>query len=168
MKTKNVRRSASVLFRVLIASLLCLAAGMLTLLAFVPAAQQLHNNRHATWLTRLASTLGIEPSHGSGTPSTGADKANGGAVKIDKEPAEGTQPLMPAAVPFSGRPVDRAPVRAVRSGKLRDMRPIDPADKDEGRAMNIHYRANCSHRHAFRRAKALRSKSYVTIRLLGC
>ncbi|CAN5620967.1 hypothetical protein BH20VER1_BH20VER1_04910 [soil metagenome] len=127
MKTKNVRRSASVLFRVLIASLLCLAAGMLTLLAFVPAAQQLHNNRHATWLTRLASTLGIEPSHGSGTPSTGADKANGGAVKIDKEPAEGTQPLMPAAVPFSGRPVDRAPVRAVRSGKLRDMRPIDPA-----------------------------------------
>ena len=63
MKIKNVRRSAFVTLRALIASLLCLTAGMLTLLAFA-GTQQPDNNTQRTsssrWLTRLASTLGIQ------------------------------------------------------------------------------------------------------------
>ena len=64
MKTKNSRRSAFAILRLLAASLLCLAAGMLTLFALVPLAQQPDNNTQTTsssrWLMRLASTLGIQ------------------------------------------------------------------------------------------------------------
>ena len=124
MKIKNVRRTAFFNLRLLIASLLCLTAGMLTLLAFA-GTQQRGNNRQTTsssrWLTRLASTLGIEsPSKHFST--------SGGAVKLDKNPAE--RPRVSAqtapATPYSGPPHDLSPVTAVRTGKLRLMPPIDP------------------------------------------
>ena len=125
MKIKNFRCAAFSNLRALIASLLCLTAGMLTLLAFVSVAQQPDNNRQTTnssrWLTRLASTLGIaSPSQRSAT--------SGGAVKLDKNPAERppvTSQTAPA-IPYSGPPRDLRPVTAVRTGKLRDMPPIDP------------------------------------------
>ena len=118
MKTKNSRRSAFVILRLLAASLLCLTAGMLTLFA-LGGTEQSHNNRETTslphWLTPLASTLGI---NSSGT--------GGGAIKLDKNPAERPQVTSQAAPAISGAPRDLNPVIAVRSGKLRDMAPIDP------------------------------------------
>ena len=125
MKIKNFRRAAFFNLRAVVASLLCLTAGMLALFAFVSVAQQPDNNRQASsssrWLTRLASTLGIEsPSQRSAT--------GGGAIKLDKNPAERppvTSQTAPA-IPYSGPPRDLRPVSAVRSGKLRDMPPIDP------------------------------------------
>ena len=98
MKTKNVQRSAFVILRVLIASLLCLTAGMLSLFA-----------------------LGA-------LPQPGQRSASGGAVKLDKYPAEPPQVTSRAAraIPYSGPPRDLRPVSAVRTGKLRYMRPIDP------------------------------------------
>lgn len=122
MKIKNSSRAAFFNLRLLIATLLCLTAGMLTLLAFA-ATQQRDNNRQtissSRWLTRLASTLGIYSS-GSG----------GGAVKLDKNPAERAQAQVPSqtaqAIPYSGPPHDLSPVTAVRTGKLRNMAPIDP------------------------------------------
>ena len=80
MKIKNSRRAAFFNLRVLIASLLFLTAGMLTLFAFA-VAQQPDNNTQTTsssrWLTRLASTLGIM-----------SQSQPGGAIKLDKDPAE--------------------------------------------------------------------------------
>ena len=62
MKRTNSRCAAFFTVRV-IASLLCLTTGMLTLFAFA-GTQHLDNNTQITgsslWLTRLASTLGIE------------------------------------------------------------------------------------------------------------
>ena len=122
MKIKKSHRAAFFNLRALIASLLCLTAGMLTLFALA-GAQQPANNTQTTsssrWLTRLASTLGIE--------SLTQRFAGGGAIKLDKDPADRTQALLPAAVPYSGPPRDLRPVVAVRSGKLRDLAPIDPA-----------------------------------------
>lgn len=95
MKTKNVRRSAFVILRALIASLLCLTAVMLALFA-----------------------LGALPQRSAG----------GGAVKLDKNPAEPPRikSKTAPAIPYSGAPVDLRPVTAVRTGKLRYMAPIDP------------------------------------------
>ncbi len=122
MKIKKFRRTAFFNLRALIVSLLCLTAGMLTLFALA-GAPQLANNTQTTgssrWLTRLASTLGIE--------SPSQRFAGGGAIKLDKDPADPTRALLPAAVPYSGPPSALRPVAAVRSGKLRDMRPINPA-----------------------------------------
>ncbi len=96
MKHKNPARSAFFTLRALVASTLCLAAGLLALFAF-----------------------------GSVTAPT--QPANGGAIKLDKNPAD--RPLVRAqtapARPYSGPPVDLRPVQAVRSGKLRDVAPID-------------------------------------------
>src|SRR5437879_3122067 len=125
MKIKNSRRSAFFNLRILAASLLCLAAGMLTLFALVPLAQQPDNNTQTTsssrWLTRLASTLGLE------SPSK-RFSTSGGAIKLDKYPAEppSVRPQTSAAVPYSGPPQQLTPVTPVRTGKLRDMAPIDP------------------------------------------
>lgn len=119
MKIRNFRRAAFFNLRLLAASLLCLAAGMLGLFAFVPLAPQPDNSTTSPsrWLTRLASTLGIS-SPGSG----------GGAIKTDKVPAE--RPQLPSqtarAIPYSGPPQGLSPVSAVRTGKLRNMPPIDP------------------------------------------
>ena len=64
MKIKNFGRAAFFNVRVLVASLLCLAAGMFALLAFVSIAQRPDNKRETTrasrWLTQLVSSVGIE------------------------------------------------------------------------------------------------------------
>ncbi len=123
MKTKKSRRAFTNL-RVLLVSLLCLTAGMLTLFAF-GLAQQPDAKKQTTsssrWLTRLAYTLGIQ--------SPAERSASGGAIKLDKNPAEPPPATPPTAfaLPYSGPPRDLTPVRAVRTGKLRDMAPIDPA-----------------------------------------
>jgi hypothetical protein len=114
MKMQNRRRAAFFSLRLLIASLLCLTAGMLALFAF--ANSNTPQNSSTRWLTRLASSVGVSSS-----------SARAGAVKLDKFPAE--KPTVTAetatAIPYSGPPVG-GPVKAVRSGKLRDMPPIDP------------------------------------------
>jgi hypothetical protein len=98
MKTKNVRRSAFVILRALIASVLCLTAVMLALFAFVAL------------------------------PYLGQRSDGGGAIKLDKNPAE--RPRIKSktthAIPYSGAPQLLTPVAPVRTGKLRDMAPIDP------------------------------------------
>ncbi len=100
MKMKNSRRAAFFNPRFLLASLLCLMAMMLALFAF--AGMQQSSQRSA----------------GGG----------GGAIKLDKVPAERAKvPSQTArAIPYSGPPVDLTPVMPIRTGKLRDMRPIDP------------------------------------------
>src|SRR5213594_3914405 len=122
MKTKNLRRTFFNL-RVLIASLLCLTAGMLTLFALAGAPQPANNTQttgSSRWLTRLATTLGIQ--------SLTQHFAGGGAVKLDKYPAKRPPgATQPPAGPYTGPVRNLRPVTAVRSGKLRDMRPIDPA-----------------------------------------
>ncbi|PYL09666.1 MAG: hypothetical protein DME34_02025, partial [Verrucomicrobia bacterium] len=119
MKTKKIRRTAFFHLRALITAFLCLAAGMLTLFALGAPAQPDNNTqtiRSFRWLTRLASSVGIES---LGQP--------GGAVKLDKYPAERPPgATQPPARPYTGPVQLLHPVTAVRSGKLRDMRPIDP------------------------------------------
>src|SRR5436190_15731088 len=118
MKIKNPRPAAFLNLRVLAAFLLFLTAGMLTLFAFA-GAQQPDNNtqtlRSSRWLARLASTLGIM-----------SQSQPGGAIKLDKNPADASKALQPAAVPYSGAPQVLRPVAAVRSGKLQFTPPIDP------------------------------------------
>ncbi len=118
MKIKNPRPAAFLNLRVLAAFLLFLTAGMLTLFAFA-GAQQPDNNtqtlRSSRWLARLASTLGIM-----------SQSQPGGAIKLDKDPADASKALQPAAVPYSGAPQILRPVAAVRSGKLRFTPPIEP------------------------------------------
>ena len=120
MKIKKIRGTAFFNLRTLSASLLCLAAGMLTLFALGPLAQtdnNTHTIRSSRWLTRVASTIGIE-----------LRAQPGGAIKLDKYPAERPRgaPQGPTG-PYTGPVRDLRPVTAVRSGKLRDMRPINPA-----------------------------------------
>src|SRR5436190_2075300 len=95
MKTKLVRRSAFVILRVFIASLLCLTAVMLALFA-----------------------LGALPQRSAG----------GGAVKLDKYPAERPRITSKTThpIPYSGPPQQLTPVTPVRTQKLRDTAPIDP------------------------------------------
>src|ERR1051326_4986448 len=120
MKTKNIRRTFFNL-RVIIASLFCLTAGMLTLVALAGAPQPANNTQttHSSrWLSRLATTLGIQ--------SSTDHFAGGGAIKTDQYPAERPPGAQTApAIPYSGPPHDLTPVRAVHTGKLRDMRPIE-------------------------------------------
>jgi len=139
MKIHHSPRAAFFNLRPLVATLLCLTAGTLTLFAFVAIAQQRDDKQQSNssaWVARLASTLGIDASQRSGAATAAAagghDAANtsGGAIKIDKDRPEQLQrppqtaPLIP---PYSGPPRDLRPVKAVRSGKLRYMPPIDPA-----------------------------------------
>src|ERR1044071_9727056 len=100
MKTRNVRRAAFFNFRALTAVLLCFAAVIVSLFAFTPLVQQRAGKRQTNtitrWLTRLASTVGIE-----------SQSQSGGAIKVDKDPAErppGATP--PAAGPYSSDPVN--------------------------------------------------------------
>ena len=97
MKINESKQSAFFYLRLLIACVLCLSAGMLALFAF-------------------------------GIPPLQAHRSAGGAIKVDKYPAEPppatsqkTSPLL-----YSGAPQLLAPVVPVRTGKLRDMTPIDP------------------------------------------
>src|SRR4051794_36767051 len=118
MKIKNPRPAAFLNLRVLAAFLLFLTAGMLTLFAFA-GAQQPDNNiqtlHSSHWLVRLASTLGIM-----------SQSQPGGAIKLDKYPADPAKALQPAAVPYTGAPQILRPVAAVRSGMLRFTPPIEP------------------------------------------
>ncbi|PYJ67459.1 MAG: hypothetical protein DME76_15185 [Verrucomicrobia bacterium] len=119
MKIKNPRPATFFNFRVLAAFLLFLTAGMLTLFAFAGA--QPDNNtqtiRSSRWLTRLASSVGIE-----------SRAQPGGAVKLDKYPVQRPPgATQPPVGPYTGPVRNLRPVTAVRSGKLRVMRPIDPA-----------------------------------------
>src|SRR2546423_13687982 len=120
MKIKKFRRTAFFNLRALITSFLCLAAGMLTLFALGPLAQPDNNTgtiRSSGWLTRLASSVGIE-----------SRAQPGGAIKLDKYPAAPPPgATQPPAGPYTGPVRNLRPVTAVRSGNLRDMRPIDPA-----------------------------------------
>jgi hypothetical protein len=95
MKTKNVRRSAFVILRALIASLLCLTAVMLALFALAALPQR---------------------------------SAGGGAVKLDKNPAEPPRVTTKRARPirYTGAPQHLTPVTPIRTQKLRDTAPIDP------------------------------------------
>src|SRR5688500_17340486 len=94
MKIKNSRRGAFFNLRALVASVLCLAAGMLTLFAFSSAAGEPDHKTQRTslnrWLTRLATTIGIESnSHRVG----GRDAAAvSGAAPVHKNPVEQPQP----------------------------------------------------------------------------
>ena len=120
MKIKTPRPAAFFNLRVLAASLLFLTAGMLTLFAFA-GAQQPDNNtqtlRSSRWLARLASTFGIV-----------SRAQRGGAVKLDKYPAERPpEATQPPARPYTGPVRNLRPVTPVRAGKLRDMPPIDAA-----------------------------------------
>src|SRR3954454_7570708 len=120
MKIKTPRPAAFLDLRVLAAFLLFLTAGMLTLFAFA-GAQQPDNHtqtvRSPHWLARLASTLGIM-----------SQSQPGGAVKLDKYPAERPPgAIQPPAHPYTGPVRNLRPVTPVRTGKLRDMPPIDAA-----------------------------------------
>lgn len=129
MKITNPRRAAFVNVRALIASLLCLTAAGVTLLAVSPA-QQTDEKRQTTassrWFARLASSLGITGA--SQSSGAYAARASGGAIKTDKYPAEPPLPSTQTApaVPYSDPPQALTPVRPVRTANLRDMRPIDP------------------------------------------
>ncbi|HWY51862.1 MAG TPA: hypothetical protein VNW72_10315 [Chthoniobacterales bacterium] len=97
MKTKNVRRSAFVMLRALIASLLCLTAVMLALFA---SAQLSHlGQRSATGAIKL-DKYPAEP------PSAKSQRSK--------------------VVKYTGAPQLLTPVTPVRTAKLRDMAPIDP------------------------------------------
>jgi hypothetical protein len=121
MKIQKSYRAASSNFRALTAVLLCLMAVIMSLFAFTPLVQQKDDRGHVTaisrWLTRLASSVGIEPRSQAA-----------GAIKLDKDPAErpaGATP--PPAGPYSSDAVnDLRGVTPVRSGKLSDMTPINP------------------------------------------
>ncbi|MFN2475326.1 MAG: carboxypeptidase regulatory-like domain-containing protein, partial [Chthoniobacterales bacterium] len=131
MKTKYRRRAAFVSSRALLASLFCLTAGMLTLLAFAPGAQERNETGQGSsasrLLTRMVSAVRITaPARAAGAHDS--SRASGGAIKLDKNRVDQPRVASPAtaAIPYSGPPVDPRPVEAVRSGKLRFMPPIDP------------------------------------------
>ncbi|MDX6559347.1 MAG: hypothetical protein QOF72_2396, partial [Blastocatellia bacterium] len=98
MKTKDGPHSAFFTLRMVIASLLCLTAGMLALFA-----------------------LGA-------LPQPGQRSGSAVAIKIDKYPAEppSGQSQSSAVITYSGAPQLLTPVTPVRTGKLRDMALIDP------------------------------------------
>ncbi len=116
MKTKNLRCSALNTVRVVLSFCLCLAAALLAVFAL--AQTQTKDSSH--WLTKVASTVGIHPAS--------SQLAHGGAIKIDKYPAEPPPATSqrPAIVTYGGAPQRLTPVAPVRSGKLRDMTPINP------------------------------------------
>jgi hypothetical protein len=136
MKIKKFRRTGFFNLRTLITSFLCLAAGMLTLFALGPLAQPDNNTQtiHSSgWLTRLASTLGIESrpqrSANVACPACAHDANRiGGSAALSRIPEELMQSSfrMPAAVPYTGPVQNLRGVAAVRSGKLRDIAPINP------------------------------------------
>ena len=130
MKIKNPRRAGFFNPRVLLAFLLCLIAGMLTLLAFVPIAQEPGNSTPTSgsfrWVTRLASSVGI------GLPAKpvgghDASSATLGAAPLHKDPTDPLPPSDRSGVAPYVPGQDVILVNAVRSGKLRDMPALDPA-----------------------------------------
>src|SRR5947208_10285538 len=102
MKIKNPHSAAFLNLRFLAAFLLFLTAGMLTLFAFAGAQQPDNNTQTVSssgWLTRLASSLGIM-----------SRSQHGGAVKLDKYPAERPPgATQPPAGPYTGPALNRRP-----------------------------------------------------------
>ncbi len=98
MKIRNSQHAAFFHLRLLIASLLFLTAGLLTLLALAAPSQRAQHS------------------------------ASGGAIKLDKYPTEPPRATQETSAPvlYSGAPQLLTPVTPVRTGKLRDMAPIDP------------------------------------------
>jgi hypothetical protein len=129
MKLKQSHRAAFFNPRILIASLLCLVAGMLTLSAFVPLAQEPRNSTQSStprWLTRLAATVGIElPPARAATNE--APSATTGAAPLHKNPSEVLPTSQASRVRAYVPGQDVVLVNAVRSGKLRDMPALDPS-----------------------------------------
>jgi hypothetical protein len=128
MKIQQCRRAAFFNPRILLACLLCLSAGMLTLVAVVPLAHEpgTQTRGPSAWLNRLASHIGIDlPRQVAGDAD--APTGTSGAAPLHKDAtdplpqsnAAGVTPYVP------GR--DVVLVNAVRSGKLRDMPALDPA-----------------------------------------
>src|SRR5947207_7602919 len=99
MKIKNFHRAGFFNLRVLLASLLCLTAAMLTLFAFATIGQHSKNketNNSSRWLTRLAATVGIaSPSQRSAKvtcPACSRDAGRtGGAAAVSFQPEERSQ-----------------------------------------------------------------------------
>ena len=93
MKIKNFHRAAFFNLRVVVASLSCLTAVMLVLFACLAIARQSENQtttNSSSWLTRLASKLGIEarsPHSANVTCSTCA-RTGGGAALLIQQPEE--------------------------------------------------------------------------------
>ena len=99
MKRKNVRRSVFITLRALVASFLCVAAGVLAFFAIVQI------------------------------PTTNsAHSAGGSAIKIDKYPVEppAGESQSSAVITYGGAPQQLTPVTPVRTRALREMTPIDP------------------------------------------
>ena len=121
MKIKKIRRAAFSNLRAVIAFLLCFTAVLVTLFAFTPLVQPRdgkgQNTAASRWITRLASTVGIE-----------SRSQPGGAIKLDKDPAERPPgATQPPAGPYSNEPVnDLQGVTPVRSEKLRDLEAAQP------------------------------------------
>ncbi|HJT44743.1 MAG TPA: hypothetical protein VJ721_00595, partial [Chthoniobacterales bacterium] len=99
MKTKNVRYSAFVTFRALIAAVLCLSAALLAAFA---VAQLSHPRESFAGGAIKLDKYPAEPPH---------IKSSSKRVK---------------AVPYSGAPRDLTPVKPVRTARLQYMTPIDP------------------------------------------
>jgi hypothetical protein len=116
MKRKSARRSALLTLRALIASSLCLTAGMLAFMALA----QTQTTGSPRWLTQLASTVAAQ--------APGAHSAGAAAIKIDKYPAEppSGKSQSSTVITYSGAPQLLTPVTPVRTQRLRDMTPIDP------------------------------------------
>src|SRR3954453_10640152 len=100
MKLTNLRRAAFFNFRVVVATLLCLTATILTVFALVAIAHQSRNKSttdSSRWMTRLASTLGIKsPSQRSAngkceTCAREGERASGGASALSRIPEEQPQ-----------------------------------------------------------------------------
>src|SRR4051794_12802811 len=116
MNKKHLRSSAFITLRALVACCLCLAAVMLGFFAL----GQTQTTHLPSWLTSLASTLGM--------PSSKAHSTGASAIKIDKyplEPAAGNTQSS-AVITYGGAPQLLTPVTPVRTGKLRDMTSINP------------------------------------------
>jgi Carboxypeptidase regulatory-like domain len=119
MKKTHSPQSAHVRFRLLLAFSLCLAGFGLA----VTASSSRESLSISRWISSQKQALA------QATIFLRDRNRRGGAVKLDKHPAQrppGT-PEKAAAIPYSGPFQDLTPVAAVRTGKLRDMPAIDPS-----------------------------------------
>src|SRR6186997_29646 len=118
MKTRSSHCAAFFNVRIAVASLLCLSAGIISVLAFVAIVHQTDEKRTATsnhWLTRLASTLGVTPRSQPSAKATcptcahDANRNGGGASLLIQRPEE-REPKgwLPASAvpPYTGPVVD--------------------------------------------------------------
>src|SRR5256714_2927739 len=107
MKIKTSDRTAYINFRTISALLLCALGAALGVFAF-------------------PSLLGLE----SSTQKASVVRRGGGSAALNREPSEVAQATAQnqANVPYTGPHSDMRPVPAVRSGELRHLHPINPAN----------------------------------------